>query len=82
MSIANLTTRATHAITLEEIAREAGLSLASLKQYRQAEGNKGRRNPSPEAEAAIYRAVVKLAKEQAAHFTKLAQRAEKGPQRP
>jgi hypothetical protein len=78
MSITDLTTRATDAITLDDIAREAGLSLASLKQYRQAEGNKGRRNPSPEAEAAIYRAIAKLAKEQAAYFTKIAQRAEKG----
>jgi hypothetical protein len=71
----DLVTDLLQVITLEQIAQEAGIAKQTLRQYRLPEGNQASRNASPAAQEALLKAVAKLARAQAAHFTKLAERA-------
>lgn len=72
-----LTDAALKAITLADIAEEAGIAHQTLKAYRQQPGNLGYRQPTPEAETAIAKAVLHLAEQRTTYFKNLAVRARK-----
>lgn len=77
MDTFDLLNPALKALTLEDIAKEAGIPLQSLKQYRQAAGTAGHRKASRSTEAAILKAVITLAARQVKHFDKLSLRAQR-----
>jgi hypothetical protein len=78
MKALDLIAPALQSITLAEIAQEAGIPMQSLKQYRLADSAAGHRKASPATQEALLSAIAKLARAQAQHFTKLAEKAAKG----